>query len=410
MRQFIPLLLASFLISISLNAQTESNTQESKKEKKSGFKLLERKDTTEIPKNLYVWGVVLEKGYPLGNADVAILKNGVKIDIVKSDPKGYFDVYLDFGFSFLLEFGKPGYVTKRLEIDALDVPLDDRNNGFETGDFKVEIFKKVPDVDVSLYKQPVGRIYYNTNMMQFVYDRKYISKFKKKSAPVDELIAEKLIMVEEDLAAVKREYDFLIRDADIEFESTDYTLAKDYYQEALRLRPNEEYPTKMLTKIELILNSSSLALKDKINMYKAKADSSFDLVDYDNAKIGYEAVLKIDDGNLYAKKRLAESKDMITKQLAALELKDQEEKEIDISNIEIKPSFQKKSAELVTKYPQGVTKKEYKEGSKVISLIIVISDDKGVEYKKVKHDWGGEYYFRNGESVPKFEYNKEINN
>ena len=140
MRQFITLLLALSFSAISLNAQTEVNTEESKKEKKSGFKLLERKDTTEIPKNLYVWGVVLEKGYPLGNADVAILKDGVKIDMVKSDPKGYFDVYLDFGFSFLLEFGKSGYVTKRLEIDALDVPLDDRNNGFETGDFKVEIF------------------------------------------------------------------------------------------------------------------------------------------------------------------------------------------------------------------------------------------------------------------------------
>jgi len=58
--------------------------------------------------------------------------------------------------------------------------------------------------------------------------------------------------------------------------------------------------------------------------------------------------------------------------------------------------FQK---ELGQKFPTGVTEEMYTEGNKTIIKRIVVSNNLGNEYKKVVHNWGGVFYFKNGEAV-----------
>ena len=207
---------------------------------------------------------------------------------------------------------------------------------------------------------------------------------------------------------MKDKYDVYIRDGKIEFEAEDYDLAKTYFKEALNLFPNEDYPINMVAKIDSIQNNFAESEALKLQRYIAKADSSFDKNEYENATLGYQTVLGVDPTNDYAKKRLLESKDLLAAQLKKIEDDNAPKpQKIDISNIEINTHYIEKSREIAKKYPQGVTKEEYKQGNKIVYLIYVVEGSKGVEYKKVKHDWGGEYYFRNEESIPKFQYNKE---
>ena len=55
--------------------------------------------------------------------------------------------------------------------------------------------------------------------------------------------------------------------------------------------------------------------------------------------------------------------------------------------------------ELGKAYPEGVTEEEKKGHRKVITRKVVVKSGNGTEYFKVRHDWGGVYYFKNGESI-----------
>ena len=55
--------------------------------------------------------------------------------------------------------------------------------------------------------------------------------------------------------------------------------------------------------------------------------------------------------------------------------------------------------ELAREYPDGVSEKIFEEGNRVITHRIVVKDGLGNEYRKVKHGWGGVFYFKNGVSI-----------
>lgn len=414
MRSMIVLCIALFLSPV-LIAQEEGGKQgkEEEKEEKKGFinKLFERTDTAnQIPKNLYLWGRVYENEKPLAGATVKVVREGITRETPQTDQQGYFDVYLDFGFLYDIQFMKPGYVTKHLEVDTRDIPVSDRQYGYETGDFEVSLFPKVEGFDFSIYEQPVGKIMYSFNTQQFVYDRRYIAKMKKKTDPIEEDIKDEMIEASEALAKQDERFKVLIRDGDIEFKANDLALAETYYKEALKIRPEAPYPTEQLKKIAAMRKLEQETQEAKLKRFIAKADSSFDAENYENAKLGYEAALDLAPSNNYARTRLAEAQKRYLKQQAQIaeKLKSEEKPDrIDISKIEINTDYIERSKEIARTYPQGITRDEYKEGNKVVTVIYVVEGSKGVEYKKVKHDWGGVYYFRNEESIPKFQYNKE---
>ncbi|MGB0402649.1 MAG: tetratricopeptide repeat protein [Salibacteraceae bacterium] len=55
--------------------------------------------------------------------------------------------------------------------------------------------------------------------------------------------------------------------------------------------------------------------------------------------------------------------------------------------------------ELGKAYPEGVTEEQKKGHRKVVTRKVVVKEGNGTEYFKVRHDWGGVYYFKNGESI-----------
>lgn len=55
--------------------------------------------------------------------------------------------------------------------------------------------------------------------------------------------------------------------------------------------------------------------------------------------------------------------------------------------------------ELADEFPDGVTEEVFQEGNRTITKRIVVKDGLGDEYRKVKHGWGGVFYFKNGVSI-----------
>lgn len=55
--------------------------------------------------------------------------------------------------------------------------------------------------------------------------------------------------------------------------------------------------------------------------------------------------------------------------------------------------------ELADEFPDGITEEVFTEGNRTITKRVVVKDGKGDEYRKVKHGWGGVFYFKNGTSI-----------
>lgn len=63
--------------------------------------------------------------------------------------------------------------------------------------------------------------------------------------------------------------------------------------------------------------------------------------------------------------------------------------------------------ELAQKYPVGITEETISEAGKKITRLVVNRKGIANEYQKVKWNWGGVYYFKNGESISKAVYDNE---
>jgi len=78
---------------------------------------------------------------------------------------------------------------------------------------------------------------------------------------------------------------------------------------------------------------------------------------------------------------------------------------IDLDKMDKKsPEFHSK---LATLYPEGKTVNKSSKGNKAITQVIVVSEGRGIEYQEIKYNWGGVYYFRNGDPITKLIFDKE---
>lgn len=93
---------------------------------------------------------------------------------MESDHGGWVAFQLPIQKFYTIKISKPGYVTKIIHVDA-QMPKSQ-----ETGDyyfeFAVDLFEEVEGLDVSMLKNPVAKIFFNTFIKKFDYDYNYTAK------------------------------------------------------------------------------------------------------------------------------------------------------------------------------------------------------------------------------------------
>lgn len=371
-----------------------------------------KRDSTKrqvVERNLEIWGTLLKDREPLEDALITVkINDRIVKDTVRSDAKGMFAVKLEFGYTYIISFSKENYVSKKIEVVTSNIPEEDKNTGYETGGFEVELFRLLPNVDYSIYDQIIGRISYDPKYRQFTYDRKFI---KKQSAKIKEFEVQ-LVEIQKEFEAEEQklnsQYDLFIRDADIEFQSRDYELALEYYEEALKIKEDEEYPKRRINEIKNISAQKLRKLDDRYTEFIQVADSAYNKKDWEVARSNYVEALALKPEEKYPKDRIIELTRTID-ELSNLytDPVKSTEKVYSLKDVPIPREKERFSMELARKYPQGLTENEYVEGNKKIMQRIIVQGNKGVEYKRITHNWGGVYYFRNGEPISQFSWNKE---
>jgi tetratricopeptide (TPR) repeat protein len=108
------------------------------------------------------------------------------------------------------------------------------------------------------------------------------------------------------------QYKNLISLGDKAYDSEDFLKAKDNFQKALVIKPNEKYPTDKIKEIDNILAEQQKLVTDKkakqelYNKAIADADLAFKTPNYEAAKAGYKKALQILPSESYPKQKLAE--------------------------------------------------------------------------------------------------------
>lgn len=397
--------LVSSLIVLICLLSLNSFAQEETKEKKGFIKNLLTVDTTSIERNLIANPEVLEDDKPLEDARVELYENGHLVKTVRTDSLGKCSHVMDFGTYYTMKFAKAGYVSKILAIDTRDMPEEDKETGYDLGRFKMNLTRYVPGMDTAAYSEPVAKYAFDPLQRMFLVERKFTKKQQKKLAKVEEKNQEVLAQKADEFARIDKEYELIIRDADLEFKNGDYQMARTYYRDALKLKPNEVYPKEQMQKITKLLGDQKENQK-RYDLLILQGDNAFKAENYSRAKQSYESALVIYEDKEYPKQQLAKIKTLDVKKPVEAKKEKKNPKDFKISE-EDKQKSTGYMSELAKKYPEGLTEEVNEEGSKKVTRRIIVNGNLGVEYKKVEHNWGGIFYFKNGSPTTEYVWLKE---
>ena len=122
--------------------------------------------------------------------------------------------------------------------------------------------------------------------------------------PTEQYPKDQIAKIDELIKAQKEldsKYIKFISDGDKSFKSKLYSFAKGSYEEALKLKPNEQYPKDQLA---LIAELSKAADEQKYKDAIGKADKLFEAKDFPNAKTQYENALTYKPAEQYPKDQI----------------------------------------------------------------------------------------------------------
>lgn len=113
----------------------------------------------------------------------------------------------------------------------------------------------------------------------------------------------------------KSDYNNIIRDADLAFNSKDYPKAKQLYERASELLKNEQYPINQIKKIDdLIIKQQENEQISKYNKFIEKADAAFNQKDYSAARNFYTSALQLYPQEGYPKTQIDRINDILESQ------------------------------------------------------------------------------------------------
>ena len=276
-----------------------------------------------------VFGKIKIENGSIENTRITILKNAEKMESKFVDNSGKFEYGLDFGNEYIFEFSKEGFVTKRVSISTF-VPLDilSRDNQFPPFKFVVSLFPAYEGLDISVFDQPMGMVMYDKELDDFDYDRDYDAQIRDAIKKAEEAAKRRAAELEAQRLAKERAYVAAVQRGDINFNAKKYDLSKVAYNEALTIKPDEEYPKNQLQKIDDLigqelaaaeekarLEAEQKALDEKYTILISQADNQFTAKDYELSKTSYTDALGVKPNEAYPTNKIQEINKLLAEQL-----------------------------------------------------------------------------------------------
>ncbi|MDX2173891.1 MAG: hypothetical protein SFY56_12285 [Bacteroidota bacterium] len=281
-------------------------------------------------------GRISNDNVSLSEAIVQVIQNGKVLTSFKTDKDGSYNVYLPLGGDYIISVSKNDYVKKYFSVSTTGIPPEKAKNKFPIIEADVDLFKYYEGVDYSLFDQPVNKYFYNSKRDNIDYDKSYLK---------DMVAAMKKIKLAE----------------------------KEAIQLALQKNAQKQLELKKLA------NQKEEA--DKLALEKKKLEE----------RLAYEKeMLRKIDAELLANKTptapVAEKNDFKLNIVVA-------------DPVDSKKIIDKKIADLLAKYKQGVTEEQMEGEGIIIIKRTVVREQEAWVYEKRIFNWGGVSYFRDRQPI-----------
>ncbi len=155
----------------------------------------------------------------------------------------------------------------------------------------------------------------------------------------------------EQRAAREKAYQDAIAKGDSTFNTKKYLDSKNFYSQALSVKPNEAYPKKKLEEIDFML-AAEKSLNEKYNALITAADQNFVNDNFQDSKTSYTSALQLKPNEAYPKQRIAEIDAKLAALLVNKQKQDQLKKQYDGLILQANQQYTAKSWEPAKSYYQ----------------------------------------------------------
>jgi len=187
------------------------------------------------------WEVI---GFPSSGVVVNLTVNSLKEKNYSSDNNGNYSFSLDPGKEYILEYTKPGYVTKRIYVSTKEVTQDEIKFGMFPLVIDIQLFEDFPGLNTDILKKPISKFTFSDYEGDFVDDEPYYLTMKVEVDKVNNQLQQ----------LKKQAYDKEVASADNLFSHQKLEDAWIDYEKALKTLPLEKYPVNQITEIKRLIN------------------------------------------------------------------------------------------------------------------------------------------------------------
>ena len=168
---------------------------------------------------------------------------------------------------------------------------------------------------------------------------------------------DQILEKEQQAKALDDHYKSVIANADKSFDSESYEDARKIYTEALTIKPNEEYPTGRISKINVLLAEKAKLLQTETEFQAlvAKGDAAFNQKEYEASKTQYTSALGLKSNSADVISKI-KNIDSILQKLA-----DDQKKEEENRLLALSAAIDKTYNEAITKGNKQIEQKTYPE-------------------------------------------------
>ena len=311
--------------------------------------------------SLRIDGVVKKEKEKLDGVSITVYQNDRFFAKTVTEGSGKFRFLLNYDFDYVIEFSKPGYVSKKVTVNTEGVPPEDQDFGHEYGGWELSLFTAEDGMDMTLFAKPFVKISYNADLKKFEHDVEYTKLVKEEFEQILEDFNNNKKMEDKRKKEEARLKERDTRDSLKKLIKDKEETSRLENEKIKKQKKEEEAATKAKFKIEQ---------EDKKKPIKAEG------------KLGKEE--KNNNNNSLQKKN--------------------ENKKITEEQFKTKEEFLQA---LAKQYPSGMTEEVYMEGNVKITRRIVVEGNLGTEYKMTEHPWGGKFWFKNGIPVNESIWNTE---
>ncbi|MFW5823061.1 MAG: hypothetical protein ACOCU7_06690, partial [Tangfeifania sp.] len=279
---------------------------------------------------LTVQGTVTVEEGSVEGAYIQMYRDGQRLDNYGIGSNGRYKVELNYNHDWTLIFARDDNFPQKIVVNT-NVPRDVLQSDPLFPPFPVDInlFTEIPDIDKTFSENTVQKIFYSTDVDNFISDV-YYNNAQIKHLIDQAILQSQMIDREADYLAtltkaereeLQKEYDQLLGQAETEYNNEQFLNALDGYKAASKIFPKEQYPKDRIAEINdllgllMVAEEMEQALADRLESLLKQGDLQFERKQFEEARSSFQRALSINSNNQHAKNRLDEIDQILNEQL-----------------------------------------------------------------------------------------------